>query len=463
MHQATDLSRTPLAAGVTVQPSRRQIDKTALAWCAAIFLLGFFFRTAFVTLRPAIGTDEPVNIAISLATTGRYADAYGPGVGPTAHTAPLHPLMLSVLFRIFGTGPGGVRAMSVLASVESSLAFALLPVLSIASGLGLRCGALAGVGGAITPVNFWNQTNGSFEAPLTAVFLVMLCILFCRVWEARSLTLRESILFGIVAGAACLTSPAIIPVLIVWAILSAVRFRQHFRWVAIFAGIGAALAIVMLSPWAVRNYRSLGTLIWTRSNFGLELQVSNNDLMTADLERNVVMPEFALFHPHNGARERARVKAMGEVRYGNAKLREALAWIAFHPSRFASLTAQRFALFWAPRMLRPWQTLFEAALSFAALAGLLFLFFEGSSSAWVFAAAITAYPPVYYLIQSAPRYRLPLEGILFLMAARALVWLTEVCGAGAWLGNAPVRPFISDTCRTKTGSAPSDPSGSSDA
>src|SRR5262245_58459468 len=41
-------------------------------------------------------------IAYSLATTGAYADAFGPGTGPSAHVAPIFPFILSVIYRLTG-------------------------------------------------------------------------------------------------------------------------------------------------------------------------------------------------------------------------------------------------------------------------------------------------------------------------------------------------------------------------
>src|SRR5690242_11677659 len=90
------------------------------AWCAVVFALGLTVRLGLVLPHPPayVSIHEPVNIAMSLASRGAYADAYGEGTGPTAHAAPVHPLMLSVLFRAFGTGARGALAMSVLGSVE---------------------------------------------------------------------------------------------------------------------------------------------------------------------------------------------------------------------------------------------------------------------------------------------------------------------------------------------------------
>jgi len=404
-------------------PAGPKHGRLVLTWGIVVFVVGLLVRVALVVPNrqtTLLERPEPVQIALSLMTTGRYADAYGAGSGPTAHSAPLHPVLLSVLLRVFGTGAAGALAISVLASAAAALAFALLPALAVAGGIGLTSGVLAGVAGALLPVNFWAQTSGTFDAPLTSVALVGLCLLLCRVWAAAQFTKSEGVAFGAAAGFGCLLNPALIPVLAAWSIASAVRYRLQLRRVLTFFAVAAVVVLSMLAPWAIRNYRVLGSLIWTRSNFGLELQVSNNDIMTADLERNVRMPEFARLHPSGDAGERAKVRMVGEVAYQRSKERQALAWIASHKRRFLLLTAERFRRFWLPNMRRLWQSLFEAALSPLALCGLALLFWKRYAFAWVAATAAVAYPAVYYVIQSTGRYRFPLEPILFLLAASLL-------------------------------------------
>jgi hypothetical protein len=282
---------------------------------------------------------------------------------------------------------------------------------------------LAGAAGALLPVNFWAQTSGVFDAPFTSVALVTLCLMICRVWAAARFTKAEGLAFGVVAGLACLLNPVLIPVLAAWSIASIVRYRAQWRHVLVFLAVAAVSVLSVLAPWAIRNYRALGSLIWTRSNFGLELQVSNNDMMTADLERNVRMPEFALLHPFTGAGERAKVQVVGEVAYHRSKERQAFAWIVSHKRRFLLLTAGRFRLFWLPDMKRPWQSVLEAALTIVGLCGFVRLVREKHAFAWIAGAALLAYPAVYYVIQVSPRYRFPLEPILFLLAANLLCCL----------------------------------------
>jgi len=406
-----------MMSGLTAQQRNRVV-----IWGSAVFLVGFVVRLVLVlkTYPHELSVSEPVNIALSLVRTGKYADAYGAGVGPTAHSAPLHPLFLSVLFRIFGTGAAGSLAMEMSAAIAISLSFALLPVLAVTSGLGLNSGVLAGFAGALLPVNFWSQTSGTFDQPFTSALLVALCILLCRVWGAASFTKADGAVFGVVAGIGCLLNPALIQILVAWAIVTAFRFRQQLRQVLWFLAVSSLCALLIMTPWAIRNYVTLGSLIWTRSNFGLELQRSNNDMFTTDNEHNVLTAEWLRTNPFTTESERAKVRMSGEVTYQRAEQEEAFAWIRTHKRRFLVLTAERVRLFWLPRMRRPWQTLFETCLTIMALCGLVVALWKGKTRAWLMSAVLISYPTVYVITQVSPRFRLPIESILFLFSAYAV-------------------------------------------
>lgn len=398
-------------------------------WCVAIFFLALAIRLALIWAHPPeVPGQEPVNIAKSLVTTGRYADAYGPQVGPTAHCAPLYPLLLSVLIRLFGTGSLGGFAMSVAGSVAASLAFAMLPAVAVANSIGLASGLLAGIAGALLPINYWTQTSGAFDAPYTAMLLVALCLLLGRTWTNATFTRTEGVAFGLTAGVGCLSNPVLIPVLAAWSLASALKFRRQWRRVLTFLAVGSVCALAVLSPWALRNRRALGSFIWTRSNFGLELQLSNNDVATADLERNVRMKQFKVNHPFTNENERDKVRKAGEVAYQYSKEREAFAWIASHQQKFLQLSVERFQLFWLPKMRRTSQTVFLSALTILGLTGLALLFVEGCASAWVLGLPLLAYPLAHYIIQVSPRYRFPIECLLYLLAAKACLLIAAKFG-----------------------------------
>ena len=173
----------------------------------------------------------------------------------------------------------------------------------------------------------------------------------------------------------------------------------------------------ILLPWAIRNWAVLGSPIFTRSDFGLELQVSNNDLATADLEKNVRTPVFQQLHPTTSVEQGEKVRVMGEVAYGNEKKQEAYRWIAAHPGPFLGLTIRRVALFWFPRMHRLWQSAIEGAVSLVGICGFLLALKRKERIAWVSSPVMVLFPAIYYLIQSSPRYRLPIEPFTFLFGA----------------------------------------------
>jgi 4-amino-4-deoxy-L-arabinose transferase-like glycosyltransferase len=168
-----------------------------------IFLLALTVRVALIF---AIGSyqrperTEVVKIAIKLAENGEFADAYGPGTGPTAHTSPLYPLLLSCVFRLFGTGQAGELGQEILSSLIGSLACALLPYLALAFHLGRTTGVWAGLCAALLPVNFWAETKGSFESALSELALVVICLYFALAWERERFSLREACAGGVMRG-----------------------------------------------------------------------------------------------------------------------------------------------------------------------------------------------------------------------------------------------------------------------
>lgn len=403
-------------------PSRKGL----IIWCLGIFALGAAFRIALLFFANEAYTaahSEALHIAVTLATTGNYADAYGPASGPTAHCAPLHPLLMAALFHVLGVyTPAAVIAMHLTAAFASALAFALLPALAIESGLPLACGVLAGLAGALLPLNFWFQVYASEDAPFTAAALVALCILACCIRRKNRFRMRGGAVLGMAAGFASLLNPVVLPIVIGWLIIMVVenRRKQLPRMIAFF-GVSIATLVAALTPWAIRNYEALGALIWTRSDFWLEMHVSNNDLLTADEQRNFQLPGYVLLHPTGSPIERAKVKRLGEVAYSRIKRKQVLSWIATHKRRFLNLTAERFRLFWIPRMKRPLQSIGEAILTILGLSGLVLLFRARAAHAWILGAVVVLFPGVYYFIQVSPRYRFPLEPFLFLLSGYFVV------------------------------------------
>jgi hypothetical protein len=74
-------------------------------------------------------------------------------------------------------------------------------------------------------------------------------------------------------------------------------------------------------------------------------------------------------------------------------------------------------------MRRPLQTACEAIITLMGLWGLWLAFRRRLLIFWIALPAFTILPLVYYLVESSPRYRFPVEPLIFLFAAGALSWL----------------------------------------
>jgi len=406
----------------------------ALRWLARspargfvlIFVVGFPIRAMLIQWVPREYIVphtrwEMEAIAVSLAERGTFADPYAIPTGPTAHVPPVYPGILSVIYRVFGlTFAAGVVAW-MLGAASYATAFALLPWFAGRVGLPREAGVLGGLTGALLP-----QWLAQAEA-LTALVLCLLLAATLRRWTSGRTSVRTSILLGLGWGVAFHLQPALLPVLLGCIAFELWWIRNPRRW-----RCAAALALGVLVagvPWTWRNYATFHQLFFVRSNFGLELRVGNHPGATADIDVNAARGTF--LHPRTSESEALQVRALGELGYMRQERREALTWIREHPGQFLELTALRAAHFWLGPPHRPGTAVWITLLTVMAAYG-----------AWRTLPAVTApqraailiplatFPLIYYILSVMPRYRIPIDWILFLLAGAA-VWQWIAGGGGA--------------------------------
>ena len=80
------------------------LDHRARSMSGLVLLLALGVRLTllFGFHRYEVGRPEPIRIAISLAHHGGFANPYAIPTGPTAHTAPLYPMLIAPLYAIWG-------------------------------------------------------------------------------------------------------------------------------------------------------------------------------------------------------------------------------------------------------------------------------------------------------------------------------------------------------------------------
>ncbi len=394
-------------------------------WRASLLIFGggMLVRLVLVLTRHSyLKTErfEMERVALAFAHQGALADPYLIPTGPTAHVSPLYALLLGVIFRLMGSGAAGELVKEFCSSAAACAQYALLPVVCPALHIVRRAGLLAGVAGAALPLKLTTETSGDWEAPFAAVALLLLTALFARIYRSGHFTVRGGILQGAGWGAALLLSSALLPVFLAFLTFgflgSSRKGRLGRKAYLGYAAASLAVAGLCLAPWAWRNARQLGAPIFTRSNFGLELRLSNNDLAGPWEPLNYQRGVYHVFHPSQSLREAEAVRARGEVAYSRECLRQALLWIRTHPRRMAELTAGRFLYTWFPPTGQPLRDGLFWLLTVSAGVGMVCLWRSSWQSALLLCLCLAAYTAVFYVIHVNLRYRYPVDWILLLCA-----------------------------------------------
>ncbi|MHC4141564.1 MAG: hypothetical protein ACYSUF_06660 [Planctomycetota bacterium] len=404
-----------------LKPVRAVVDWIAgSSWRAfvIIFLFGFAIRLVFLTtistryVLPPTGPGVQA-IAASLVQDGTFADPFAIPTGPTAFLPPLVPGLLALIWRISGMGlVGGYAAWVIRLACQSAMC-AMLPWFAGKLGIGRQAGVIGGLVGALLV-----RRLGHFEE-LAAIVLLLLLVVFLRRWTGGPRSPGRSLLVGLAWGVGFHIQPALLPVLLGCMVFELWWRRGRRQWVHSAAmALGVTLACV---PWGARNYVVFHEVFFIRSNLGLELRMGNFDGAIADLE--VLDGQIEWQHPSTHRGEARKVRQLGEVEYMRQAGSEALEWMRTNPGTFAALTASRVVHFWfGPVVYRP---LTAAAVTLLAVLGVLGGWWSRGALAppqWaVLLIPLATYPLIYYIVVYMFRYRIPINGILLVLAGAA-VW-----------------------------------------
>jgi len=412
---------------------------------ALIFVVTVAFRLflAFV-LKADFSRDsgEVTAIAISVALKNIFGDPYILPTGPTSHFSPGFPFLMGMIYKIWGLTQEAEKVRQISCIAITALQFSLLPWFASVAGAPRLAGLAAGLLGGLLPLRYWVETYCAFGEPYSGLATLLCAGLWVWMVRRREWGPRYCLLLGLSIGLAMHFNPAVLaiflPLLVFGPCLPLPSLRRPAMPLGRYATGGLAVLAglaLALTPWTIRNYRTFGVFMLMRGNLGLELQVSYCDMAVADTDDNIRIGVLRTHHPAGNRAEAAMVRDWGEATYFRYKMRQAVQWIQANPGRSFALARERFVLFWSPgttRMLYTGINLVLLALAFTALPRLFRL---APEAAWLAAAALAAYPLLYYLIQSAARYRYPLEWLLYLLAMVRI--LPE-----RWLGAAEPDPQV---------------------
>ncbi|HZS53267.1 MAG TPA: hypothetical protein VFA65_02610 [Bryobacteraceae bacterium] len=393
-----------------------------------LFTLAFLVRLAVIVyFRPYhdLGRYELERTAISLANTGVYGNPYAVPTGPTAHVSPGYTLILATLFHLFGTGIRAEVIKEILAVSVTSLQIALLPAVAGAIGIRQVAGLIAGLVMALYPARPLVEIDGDWETPYMALSLMLVAVLAAQHWRRRDLRIVTAIRHGIYWGIVLLFIGALLPLFITFVVVEAFWERRRLVKYFQFALIEIVVVAACLTPWIIRNYFALGAPVITRTNAGIELRISNNDLAAPDQRENYLHGLFNRYHPLQSPTEAEKVRELGEVEYNRRALLQAKLWIRTHPTRFFELTLGRIRCFWfytdpTSRI----KTLFCWLVNVLGFTGLAVALAQQRLEGKILGLIALIYPLPNYLVHVGLRQSYPVEWLMLLLGisllARAL-------------------------------------------
>lgn len=378
--------------------------------------------------------QETGNIASSLVRGRGYSSPFGRESGPTASVTPVYPLLIAGIFRIFGIE----TVPAFFASVFMNFVFSAATCVPIfyagkrIGGTGLASGAAWAwaffPNAIILPFNWiWNT---SLSALLVATLVWATLLL------AKSERWHDWCGYGLLWGFTLMTDPTIGSLLPFWLAWLAYRgagpARERFGRPA----LAAAIAVLCCVPWTVRNYLAFHEFVPSRSTLGLELYVGNNE--NYDDVHPRVWP-FLITRE----REIYRYFRVGEMPFMHEEMRKALHFIFSHPRVEVRLWRERIVLYWMGTLtpLRDFldtDSLLLRAVSvcnllalLGTLGGIAVLYGKRSDYAFPLSVCPVIFPIVFYATHSTLRYRHPIDPVIVLLAASAVVlpWRAKMTGA----------------------------------
>jgi hypothetical protein len=361
---------------------------------------------------------ESTALATSLLDNHAFADPFRVPTGPSAFLAPVYPVLIAVIMFWFGTGAKGIFALQWTVTVLIALQMAAWPWIAEK----VRVGCLAGFVAAVVWLLSNMPRNDVWEAHLAGLLFVLLALAMVRATEAPSW--QRSMASGLFWGVTLLCAPIALLVLLAWGMWVSVTRRLRPK----LLGLLLLSAAAVVTPWMARNYVVFHHVVYVRDNFGLELEIDNNNCASYLFELNQYSGCYGSIHPNDSRTQAASVQRLGEVEFDRQQMAAAEKWIWGNPWRFAELCMQRAAAFWAPAAMpymggsnpprRRWIITIMNVLS---IPGLLLLRKRSPEFTWVCFLFIISYSIPYYLVQHIERYVIPLLWATFLPAAYVLV------------------------------------------
>ena len=356
----------------------------------AIFVLALLVRIKFAwpALNGAQGfiqgdDDDYFRLAINFLQTGRLVDH------TVAYRMPLFPMMLAVIYSIFGPVPHYAFPFLILLGALTAVGTYFLGRGVFSQAVGIVAGLLICFDINIIHYNRVLMTETLF------IFLTLLAMLAL---EQLSETKRWQWAFitGILFGLAVLTRVNLvlfIPFLLIWIYLKVKA--KDIRAVKIVSVVALLIGSLWLA-WVGRNYLELGEFIPFTTQAGRGYYGVYNDIASNPTDKayygqwaNLSLPDYS--------------KDWNEVGLDKWQRRQAWAWIRKHPQQAIEISLMQIIHFWKPEY-RGIIRIKYYLLLFSSIVGLIWAIRRGYNSVVIWAVMFVALTITAVLTLGAPRF-----------------------------------------------------------
>ncbi|MGD0730456.1 MAG: glycosyltransferase family 39 protein [Terracidiphilus sp.] len=421
-------------------------SRSSIGWhfrvLLALLLLGLAARVAITnhvgwSTAPREGSDAwefdsyAWNIAQGHGYSGISPDVYGPDgqplVHPTAYRSPGTPVLWAGMYWCFGHRYSVVRiSQCVLDTLTILLLF----------GIGRECfddkvALTAAAIYALWPTALLYTSQLGSEPLYT--FLFCGAILASLQFAERP-TWARAIGAGVVFGLAMETRGNAVLMVLMMMPWAAWQFRKTPRLVVRGLAI-SFVALVMLVPWTIRNYRIFHAFVPFQTEGGDTLLGSYNGIVAND-------PNYYGYwvYPTSNLPELSRqIKAPNnEVDRDHVETRLAVEWMRAHPEKMWYLVWSKFrrsltpflqpqdAMLYRVCMLVSWgPVLVFFALGFFPIA---IYFLRTNNPGWILQLGVLHFLFTALIFYGASRFRYPVEGLCILLACASFFWLWKILG-----------------------------------
>ncbi len=391
-----------------------------------IFLLALALRLAVMVATSSyhIGNSiddyfgfgtEMGRVARSLAEGHGFSSPMPSPTGPTAIVGPLYPLLLALIFKIFGIySIKSAIAILTLQCIVSSLT-CFFVYLCGRDTVGNTAGKLAAFVWALFPLSILFSSTRIWETSLSGM---LAAALFWYMLPLRqSVSMSRWMKTGALLAIAALVNTSLVVLAIPFVLMAVWRNRMR----VFLPATAAALSFVALaSPWLIRNYVEFGKVM-LRSNFPLEFRVGNNEFTRGQ--------KVVELHPARSPLLNQHWHDLGEKRFMAEESELNSKFVFAHPRQFAFATLNRAVNYWTGAWLAPtadypnsWPVIIGiSALSLLGFVGVNRMLSSGNSAALVYALCFALYPLAYYLTTSQPRFYHTIAPLIIVSGAFCLV------------------------------------------